>query len=104
MKNLIWQIRATPGILEAAIWLVALGLLAIWQPGCDAHFSLCPLNAVGFTHCPGCGLGRSVSQLLHGNIAASLDMHWLGIPATAILSWRIISVFRRFINQKQKTS
>lgn len=104
MKNLIWQIRATPGFLEACIWLVALGLLALWQPGTDAHFSLCPLNAAGFEHCPGCGLGRSISHLFHGNLSESLKMHWLGIPATAMLSWRIISVFRRLLNQKHKTS
>jgi hypothetical protein len=98
------HIRTTPGIFEATFWLVALAALAFWQPSAQVHFSLCPLNAAGFNHCPGCGLGRSISFLFHGEILSSIKMHWLGIPATAMLSWRIISVFRRFFNQKQKTS
>ncbi|MHA4893759.1 DUF2752 domain-containing protein [Pedobacter sp. PWIIR3] len=92
--------------LELLFWVVALTLLALAQPvpaGQEDHFTLCPLAAMGFDWCPGCGIGRSITQLLHGNLSDSLKLHWFGIPALLILLYRIMVLtkielkrFRRF--------
>ncbi|MGQ9797983.1 MAG: DUF2752 domain-containing protein [Ignavibacterium sp.] len=49
------------------------------------QFTICPLSNLGFEHCPGCGLGKSISMILHGNIFDSFDFHLLGIPALIII-------------------
>ncbi|MBL6447265.1 DUF2752 domain-containing protein [Fulvivirga sp. 29W222] len=69
--------------------LIALACLPTDSP---AHFSLCPLNNLGFDFCPGCGLGRSISHAFHGQFTASFDSHPLGLFAIIILSYRIISL------------
>ena len=73
---------------ELIIWLSALILLASADPN-QHHFSLCPLENLGFTWCPGCGLGRSISFLFNGDINSSFTQHWFGIPASLILLNRI---------------
>lgn len=78
--------------LEAIIWLTALILLAA-TGNTGTHYTLCPLKYFGFEFCPGCGLGRSIALILHGQFIGSLRMHPLGFPALALLLWRIISVF-----------
>lgn len=90
---------------ELFFWITALVLLGMAEPevhGQAHHFSLCPLANMGFDWCPGCGIGRSITQLLHGNIAESVTLHWFGIPALMILFYRIIQLGRReFMNFKK---
>jgi hypothetical protein len=83
---------------ELTFWVSALLLLALISPT-DNHYSLCPLNAVGISFCPGCGLGHSISWLFHGNIEKSLVSHPLGIFAVAVLIHRIITLLIRLKNQ-----
>ncbi|WP_432711787.1 DUF2752 domain-containing protein [Pedobacter sp.] len=59
-----------------------------------AHLTICPLANMGFNCCPGCGMGRSIIALLHGNLSLSLKLHWFGIPALMILSYRILVLMR----------
>jgi hypothetical protein len=75
---------------QAGLWLSALVLLYFMEPGGP---SLCLFKAVGFSRCPGCGIGTSIHYALHGQLAASLEAHWLGIPATVFLLLHIISLF-----------
>lgn len=81
--------------LEAVIWTAGLAYLALLDPASPAPVTLCPLHHLGFEHCPGCGLGRSVSYLFHGDLAGSFSMHLLGIPAVVIIIHRIVSIVRR---------
>jgi len=78
--------------------MAALIALAIYYPGTDHHFTMCPLHHLGFDFCPGCGLGQSVSFLLHGEIAQSFHAHPLGIFAVIILSYRIIELTKKHLN------
>lgn len=83
---------------ELLFWIAALLLLATTsQTNVTTHqeFSLCPLANLGFTWCPGCGIGRSLSHLLHGDVQESLRMHWFGIPALLILLGRIFILFKQ---------
>jgi hypothetical protein len=73
---------------ELVVWLGGLLILAFSYP-VSGHFSLCPLANVGILWCPGCGIGRSISYLFHGEIILSFKHHWFGIPALIILMYRI---------------
>jgi len=74
---------------ELAFWTAALLALALANPGSQSHFTLCPLKLLGFKWCPGCGLGHSISFLLHGDIQRSFHAHWLGVPALFLIVYRI---------------
>ncbi|MCX6641129.1 MAG: DUF2752 domain-containing protein [bacterium] len=78
--------------LELAIWSLGLVGLALIDPTRSAGFTLCPLHYLGFEYCPGCGLGRSISYLFHGDVTTSFLTHPLGIPAVLILGKRIYSL------------
>jgi hypothetical protein len=89
---------------EVLIWISALISLAVINPLIQQVFSLCLLHTLGFEHCPGCGLGRSVSFLLHGNIFESFASHWFGIPALFIILHRIATLLKQFRNQSHHHS
>ena len=90
--------------IELLFWIASLFALAFAEPQVHnhlQHFTLCPLANMGFEWCPGCGIGRSITQLLHGNIKASLDHHWFGIPALLIIIFRVRTLFKlNFRNYK----
>jgi len=79
---------------EVIIWTSALLLLALMSP-VDGHSSLCPFKALGIPFCPGCGLGHSISWLLHGEPIASFHAHPLGWFAVLILLYRIVTLIRK---------
>ncbi|MEJ6981139.1 DUF2752 domain-containing protein [Pedobacter sp. P351] len=60
------------------------------------HFSLCPLSNLGFPWCPGCGLGRSITSVFHGDLKSSFEYHWFGIPALLILLHRIFVLSKKY--------
>ena len=83
--------------LELILWVSALILLGTARPALhheEKHFTFCPLANMGLSWCPGCGLGRSVTHFLHGNVLESIRFHWLGIPAVLIIGYRIIVLVR----------
>ena len=82
---------------ELVFWVAAVVLLAIAEPevhGHAHHFTLCPLANMGFDWCSGCGIGRAITQLLHGNIEESFAHHWFGLPALLIILYRILTLIR----------
>jgi hypothetical protein len=79
--------------IEAFILSGGLIYLLLINPSHN-HFSICLIKLAGFDFCPGCGLGRSISYLLHFNITESVKTHPLGIPAFIIIMHRIISLVR----------
>jgi hypothetical protein len=79
------------------IWLIALGVLAAVTPG-NVHFTLCPLANMGLKFCPGCGLGKSITFLFHGEISKAWQAHPLGIFAVIVLSYRIVSLTLKSYN------
>jgi len=107
MKNYLPNIKAITGFiytklsafhkllgLEGIIWIVSLIYLASLTDSNQQHFTICPLSNLGFEHCPGCGLGKSISMILHGNIFESFDYHLLGIPAFIIILFRIFQLIK----------
>lgn len=80
--------------LEAVVWIIGLLFLACNSPD-NHHFSICPIKNLGFTFCPGCGLGESISYVFRFEIAESFSSHPLGIFAFIILSHRIIFLLKK---------
>lgn len=77
---------------EALLWLCALVVLAASNPESDFHFTVFWPSWFFDVKSPGYGLGHSVSWLFRGEIARSLDSHWLGIPTVIILIYRIVTL------------
>ena len=80
---------------ELCFWISALIALGFSNPSLETHFTLCPLKLLGLSWCPGCGLGHSIAFLLHGDIVNSWHAHWLGIPALAMILYRIYDLIQQ---------
>ena len=80
--------------LEAAIWIGALLYLAILHTPGATHFTICPINNLGFDFCPGCSLGNSISLIFQGEIYNSFLSHPLGLLALTVLIIRIIQLIK----------
>lgn len=79
--------------LEAIIWIAVL-LIFVFSPVANEHITLCPFNLAGIDYCPGCGMGRALIMLLHGDIVNSFAMHPLAIFTLVLLLIRISVVVR----------
>ena len=90
---------------ELILWIIALVLLAsasqAEQHVMD-HFTFCPLANMGLSWCPGCGIGRSITHLFHGDLQSSWKQHWFGLPALIILSYRIGTLTKRLYTSHNK--
>ncbi|MBL7859060.1 MAG: DUF2752 domain-containing protein [Cyclobacteriaceae bacterium] len=100
IRKMIDRLKQIPW--EAVVWSFALLYLALYQPGNDPHFTVCPLHHLGLEFCPGCGLGRSIAFLFHGHLWQSLAAHPLGIFAVIILPYRIIQLTKNYLHQYGK--
>lgn len=80
---------------EAYVWPAGLLAMATMDPTGAHLFSLCPLDALGLSFCPGCGLGHAVAHLARGELTASFHSHPLGGPAVLILLHHLIRLVRR---------
>jgi hypothetical protein len=87
MKQIAAYVSRLP--LELLFWIGSLIAILILDPHSGSHLSLCPLSQLGFEWCPGCGLGRSMNLLAHGDFKASWSMHPLAILAYAVIFHRI---------------
>jgi hypothetical protein len=76
---------------ELLIWTGGLLMLAFLPFGTD-HYTICPFSNLGIPYCPGCGLGESLHNLFHLDIAGSFYSHPLGILALLIILSRIITL------------
>ena len=86
---------------EAAIWVVALIVLALGNPESDFHFTIFwPYHVWGIKS-PGFGLGHSISYLFRGDVVSAIETHILGIPTVSILVWRIATLQCRLVKQNR---
>jgi Protein of unknown function (DUF2752) len=77
---------------EQVVWVFALGFLFFMDVE-SASASLCVFKGIGFNSCPGCGIGHAIHDVLHFNLAQSLNEHILGIPATIGILYLISKPF-----------
>lgn len=64
-------------VLAAAAGLAACGYVYAADPSQPGHFPPCPLKALTGLDCPFCGGLRATHDLLHGNVAAAVDLNAL---------------------------
>jgi hypothetical protein len=69
--------------------------VAVLAPTLENSVTFCIPSMLGFDWCLGCGLGRSISHLVRGDISASFSAHPLAVPAVAILTAHIFHLIRR---------
>lgn len=60
------------------------------------HLLTCPIKACTGVDCPGCGMQRSVIQLLDGDVAGSIEMHPAGIPMLFLILFLILHLIFDF--------
>ncbi|HQV77593.1 MAG TPA: DUF2752 domain-containing protein [Chitinophagales bacterium] len=60
----------------------------------EKHVSICLFKLIGWEQCIGCGLGKSISFLLHGNIQASLQNHLLGTFVLLMFVYRMYQLIK----------
>ena len=89
--------------LEGFIWIAALFYFAFLVNPLETHFTICPLANTGFEHCPGCGLGNSISLFFHGYFTESFNTHILGIPALLIIFHRIYCIIKFNLTKEKIT-
>jgi len=75
---------------EATVFAIGLFLLALMDPAVSNGPSLCLFDQLGFTFCPGDGLGHSISYTFRGEFSNALESNVLGPFAILVLSTRII--------------
>jgi hypothetical protein len=93
--------------IELIFWIIGLTLLAsadMPEQLNEPHFTICPLANSGFHWCPGCGLGRSITALFHGEFYLSIQLHWFGLPAFLILCYRISVLTRLQLKRSWKNN
>jgi hypothetical protein len=80
---------------EAFIWISALIYLILIDPNASNHLNFCFFSLIGVEYCPGCGLGRSISMILHGYVLSSFQIHPLGFFAIVIIVLRITKLLNK---------
>ena len=77
-------------IYEALFWFS--GLLWLYFMPLGHERSFCLFKFLGFSSCPGCGLGHAIHYALNGDFVTSWHYHKLGLPALCILITRILNL------------
>lgn len=80
--------------LELIFWIGSIVAILTIDPSVSNHFTLCPLENLGFDWCPGCGLGRSMNLLARGEFQASWSMHPLAMLAYVVIFSRIWNLIK----------
>ena len=83
--------------LELLFWLTALITLFFLDEH-KSESSLCVFTWLGFSHCPGCGIGHSIHYALRLNLSASFHHHPMGIFGVIIIFIRL----KQLLYQKNK--
>ncbi|HAH35855.1 MAG TPA: DUF2752 domain-containing protein [Algoriphagus sp.] len=92
MKEISKRFSRLP--LELFFWIGSIIAILMIDPSSANHFSLCPLENLGITWCPGCGLGRAMNLLARGEFEASWSMHPLAMLAYVVILSRIWNLIK----------
>lgn len=88
---------ASPRI-EAGIWIAGLVAVCLADPTQKSLVDLCVFKLVGFSGCPGCGLGHALGFLARGEWILAIQSHWMSPAVAVILVSRICTlVFRKAV-------
>lgn len=83
----------SPYRIEMFFWIAGLIYLMLINPYAQGHLDLCLFQFYGIDKCPGCGLGKSISFIFHGDIIHSIQEHPIGFIALVLIIIRVITLF-----------
>lgn len=62
----------------------------------ETHQLSCPVKYYMHINCPGCGMQRSFTELLKGNIVTSFQLHPVTIPLLLFFLFSALHIFYKF--------
>ncbi|MFZ1935461.1 MAG: DUF2752 domain-containing protein [Thermoguttaceae bacterium] len=100
-----WRRLRWGAVIAAALAVCAGGVyLYIFDPARSGIYPLCPFHALTGLHCPGCGTGRALHQLLHGNVLAALQLNPLAVVLLPPVAYGMLSLALQFVGLKRLPS
>jgi hypothetical protein len=87
------------GLVIAAMLTLGAGGICLYafDPLGSGVYPICPFHAVTGLHCPGCGTGRALHELLHGNVLAALRLNPLAMVLLPPLAYGMLSLGLQFV-------
>lgn len=73
--------RRGQALLALGAFFAVLAVLAVVDPRTAWFAPRCPVRAVTSLFCPGCGTGRALHALVHGDLAAAVRLNVLAVAA-----------------------
>jgi hypothetical protein len=74
--------------------------LYIFNPAGSGIYPICPFHALTGLYCPGCGTGRALHQLLHGNVLAAMRLNSFAVIMLPPIAYWMVSSGLQFIGRK----
>ncbi len=76
--------RREQALLALGAFLLVLLVLVFVDPRTARLAPVCPLHYATGLHCPGCGTGRALHALVHGDVVRALRMNALAVAAIPV--------------------
>ncbi len=76
--------RREQALLALGAFLLVLVVLVFVDPRTARFAPVCPLRFTTGLHCPGCGTGRALHALVHGDLAHALRLNVLAVAASPV--------------------
>jgi len=86
------QVAGRPQWMEAGIWITGLIAVCLADPTQKSAIELCFFKIIGFSGCPGYGLGHALGFLARGELMLAINSHWMSPAVAVILVTRIGSL------------
>lgn len=76
--------RREQALLALGAFLLVLLVLVFVDPRAARFAPVCPLHFTTGLHCPGCGTGRALHALVHGDLSRALRLNALAVAAMPV--------------------
>ncbi|HYN42913.1 MAG TPA: DUF2752 domain-containing protein [Thermoanaerobaculia bacterium] len=76
--------RREQALLALGAFFLVLLVLVFVDPRTARFAPICPLHATTGLHCPGCGTGRALHALVHGDLARAVQLNALTVVAIPV--------------------
>ena len=76
--------RREQALLALGAFFLVLLVLVFVDPRTARYAPICPLHATTGLHCPGCGTGRALHALVHGDLPLALRLNALTVAAIPV--------------------
>ncbi len=86
LSNLVDRLRGrrAQALLALGAFSLVLAVLVFVDPRTARFAPVCPLHVTTGLHCPGCGTGRALHALVHGDLARALRLNVLAVATIPV--------------------